>query len=73
MTMKTLFKSTGVSMVMALAAVALIMGGCGGGGGGSSSSDGASGDTGSVGVFLADGPSDDYDHFWIWGRRWPAC
>ena len=36
-----------------------------GGGGGSGTSSSSSASTGSVAVFLADGPADDYDHIWI--------
>ena len=36
-----------------------------GGGGGSGTSSSSSASTGSVAVFLADGPADEYDHIWI--------
>ena len=48
-----LFAILSLSMLVFLA--------CGGGGGSGSSSGG----TGSVAVFLADGPADEYDHIWI--------
>ena len=69
MKMKAFFKSTGMFLITALAAAALILGGCGGGGGGGSDGDtssAASLDTGSVSVFLKDGPSDNYHNFWVW-------
>ncbi|GAH47407.1 unnamed protein product, partial [marine sediment metagenome] len=42
--------------------VAIFLGGCGGGGGGSAVT---SSGTGTVAVFVADGPADGYDHIWI--------
>ena len=60
--MKTFVMSVGSSVLITLMTAAMMLGGCGGGGGGESAfSDGA--DTGTVSVFLTDGPADDYDHF----------
>ena len=63
--MKTFVKLVGSSVLITLMTATMMLGGCGGGGGGDSAFSGAA-DTGTVGVFLTDGPADDYDHFWLW-------
>ena len=62
--MKSKFWLMVVLFLTASLTAGFLLGGCGGGGDGSSSSATAAGN-GTVALFLADGPADEYDKIWI--------
>jgi hypothetical protein len=64
----TRFKAGMLFSLLTMLAVALMIFGCGGDGSTTSGPDGRSeisGDSGSVALYLADAPVDDFDHIWI--------
>jgi hypothetical protein len=65
--MKANMKPLGLILLITLITAFFVLAGCGGGGGsGSSSSSHAAADTGTVALSLADGPTDDYKHIYLY-------